>query len=260
VNTPPRPVRLAATGDAQPVCPLGVCDGSGWILGPEDVARPCECRARRAAKRRARGVASAIPRKYQGVSLDRPPVSDMARHPGRAPVYDAVKEFIEAIDERLDEGAGIWLMGDVGTGKTTLAMLISSAALNAGHTVAIYSLPRLLAEIRGTFDSDTQGAYTALLDRLTEVDLLHIDDLGAEKTSAWVLEQLYSIVNARYEAEKSVIITTNLQRDALSEQIGERTVSRLEEMCEILPLTGADKRKVVIGDLREGPAADLRLA
>jgi DNA replication protein DnaC len=82
------------------------------------------------------------------------------------------------------------------------------------------------------------------------VDLLHLDDLGAEKTSAWVLEQLYSIVNARYEAQKSILITTNLQREALAEQIGERTVSRLEEMCEILPLTGADKRKVVIGDLR----------
>ena len=33
-------------------CPLGVCDGSGWILGPEDVARPCECRERRMARRR----------------------------------------------------------------------------------------------------------------------------------------------------------------------------------------------------------------
>ncbi len=129
-------------------------------------------------------------------------------------------------------------------------MLISSAALADAHTVAIYSLPRLLAEIRSTFDSDAGGGYTALLDRLTEVDLLHLDDVGAEKTSEWVLEQLYSIVNARYEAERSVIVTTNLERDALAEQIGERTVSRLEEMCEILPLHGSDKRKVVVTDLR----------
>ena len=244
MSTPPRPVRLAATGDAQPVCPLGVCDGSGWILGPEDVARPCECRARRAAKRRARGVASAIPRKYQGVSLDRPPVSDMARHPGRAPVYDAVKEFIEAIDERLDEGAGIWLMGDVGTGKTTLAMLVSKAAVESERTVAIYSLPRLLSRIRRTYDAEAgEQSYLGFFERLTSVDLLHIDDLGAEKRSDWVLEQLYAIVNERYEAQRSMVVTTNLDQAALEDQIGPRTVSRLVEICgDPLPLFGEDLR------------------
>ena len=60
-------------------CPLGVCDGSGWILGPEDVARECECRAQRLQAGPERGVASVIPPRYRGVSFDRPPVSDMAR-------------------------------------------------------------------------------------------------------------------------------------------------------------------------------------
>jgi DNA replication protein DnaC len=58
-----------------------------------------------------------------------------------------------------------------------------------------------------------------------------------------VLEQLYAIVNARYEDERAIIITTNLERDELAEQINERTVSRLEEMCEVLPLWGADARQ-----------------
>ena len=60
-------------------CPVGACDGSGWILGPEDVARPCECRGERLSKGRSRGIASAIPARYRGVSFERPPVSDMAR-------------------------------------------------------------------------------------------------------------------------------------------------------------------------------------
>ena len=47
-----------------------------------------------------------------------------------------------------------------------------------------------------------------------------------------MLEQLYAIVNARYEEERAIVITTNLDRDDLAEQIGERTVSRLEEMCD----------------------------
>ena len=96
----PRPLRLADSADA--TCPLGVCDGSGWILGPEDVARPCECRAPRLARRRVRGVASAIPPRYRGVSFDRPPVTDMERDKARAPVVRAVRAFAEEIEQRLD--------------------------------------------------------------------------------------------------------------------------------------------------------------
>jgi DNA replication protein DnaC len=248
VSSAPRPVRLAGgAGAPEAACPLGVCDGSGWILGPEDVARPCECRERRMARRRARGVASAIPRKYRTVSLDAPPISDIARDPQRAPVYRAVKEFIEGIDERLTQGEGLWLMGDVGTGKTTLAMLVSKAAVEAGRTVAIYSLPRLLSRIRRTYDAEAgEQSYLEFFERLTEVDLLHIDDLGAEKRSDWVLEQLYAIVNERYETQRSVVVTTNLAQEALEEQIGPRTVSRLVEICgDPLPLFGDDMRYAV---------------
>jgi DNA replication protein DnaC len=188
---------------------------------------------------RARSLSAVIPRKYRGVGFDRPPVSDID-----ASVTSAVRAYVRRLDEHLDSGRGLWFEGDVGTGKTTLAMLVSKAALDAGRTVAIYSLPRLLAEIRTTFDEDADRSYVALLDRLTAVDLLHVDDVGAEKTSPWVLEQLYALVNARYEEERSMLITTNLDREALAEQIGARTVSRLSEMCEVLPLYGTDARLV----------------
>ena len=58
-----------------------------------------------------------------------------------------------------------------------------------------------------------------------------------------MLEQLYALINQRYEAERSVMVTTNLGTDELREQIGRRTVSRLVEMCgDPLPLWGADRR------------------
>jgi len=237
-----RALRLAGGRDA--ACPLGVCDGSGWILGPEDVARPCECRGPRLAKRRVRGVAAAIPKRYRGVSFDRPPISDMERDKGRAPVVKAVRAFTDAIDERLDAGRGLWLMGDVGTGKTSLAMLVAKTAAEAGRSVAIYSLPRLLARIRRTYDADPgEDSYLRFIERLTSVDLLQIDDLGAEKSSDWVLEQLYAIVDDRYESERSMLVTTNLDQASLEEQIGPRTVSRLVEICgDPLPLFGDDQR------------------
>ena len=189
-------------------------------------------------------MASAIPARYRGVSFDRPPVSDMSGDKGRAPVVRAVREFCEAIGERLDEGKGLWLRGDVGTGKTTLAMLVSKAAAEAGRSVAIYSLPRLLSRIRRTYDADAgEDSYLEFFGRLTSVDLLHVDDLGAEKRSDWVLEQLYAIVDERYESERSMVVTTNLDQASLEEQIGPRTVSRLVEICgDPLPLFGEDLR------------------
>src|SRR3954453_11858492 len=224
-------------------CPLGVCDGSGWILGPEDVARPCECRAERMNRGRSRGISSVIPPRYRGVSFDRPPVSDMARDLQTKIAVNQVKAFVDDLDARLQEGRGLWLFGDTGTGKTTLAMLISKAALEAGKTVAIYSLPKLLARIRRTYDSEPGGdSYLSLFELLTSVDLLHIDDLGAEKRSDWVLEQLYALVNERYEAQRSILITTNLPHPELKEQIGGRTISRLTQMCDEVEVRGSDQR------------------
>src|SRR6478609_11621493 len=133
-------------------CPLGVCDGSGWILGPEDVARPCECREQRLARSRTRGVASVIPPRYRGVSFDRPPVSDMERDLQTRAAVAEVRAYTEELGERLEAGRGLWLFGDTGTGKTTLAMLVSKMAIEAGRSVAIYSLPKLLARIRRTFE------------------------------------------------------------------------------------------------------------
>ncbi len=226
--------------DPQP-CPHGVCDGTGFVVDEDTrTATPCRCRPAQVERRRARSLSAVIPRKYRGVSFDRPPVSDL---PG--PQVQVVKRFVRDVDANLDAGRGLWFYGSVGTGKTTLAMLVSRAALDAGRSVAIYSLPRLLAEIRATFEADSEGSYVDLLDRLAAVDLLHVDDVGAERTSDWVLEQLYAIVNARYEDERSVIITTNLERDELVEQIRERTVSRLEEMCTLVPLYGEDARRFV---------------
>jgi len=190
-----------------------------------------------------RGVASVIPPRYRGVSFDRPPVSDMARDLQTKIAVNEVRAYVDDLDARLEEGRGLWLFGDTGTGKTTLAMLISKAALEAGRTVAIYSLPKLLARIRRTYDSEPGGdSYLSFFERLTSVDLLHVDDLGAEKRSDWVLEQLYALVNERYEAQRSVLLTTNLPHIELEEQIGPRTVSRLTQMCDEIEVRGDDRR------------------
>jgi DNA replication protein DnaC len=218
-------------------CPFGLCDGGGLLYDEAtNTAYNCRCRPQVIALRKARSLSAVIPRRYRDVSFDRPPVTEIEPQ-----IVAATRRFADTIDRQLDGGRGLWFMGPVGTGKTTLAMLVAKAALRAGRSVAIYSLPRLLNEIRDTHRAER--SHLDLLDRLTEVDLLHIDDVGAERTTDWVLEELYSIVNARYEDERSIVITTNiLDREALCEQITERTVSRLTEMCDELPLVGYDRR------------------
>jgi DNA replication protein DnaC len=229
-------------------CPLGVCDGSGFVVDEaSNTASDCGCRAGRISKLRTAGMEGRVPKRYRGVSFDRPPVPEISRV---APEQvRAVRRYVRDIDSNLDGGHGLWLMGDVGTGKTTLAMIVSKAALDAGRSVAIYSLPRLLNLIRGAIE--TEAGMVGFLERLAAVDLLHIDDLGVENTTEWVLEQLYSIVNTRYEDERAMIVTTNLRYEELITQLGERTVSRLVAICgNGLPLYGEDDRRS-LRDVRE---------
>jgi DNA replication protein DnaC len=242
-------------------CPDSRCDGSGFLFDEEKRrAYPCTCRPARLARKRAAAVAGRIPKAFRGVSFDREPVPALERtHPH---VVRAVRRYCDGISEQLAAGRGLWFTGPVGTGKTTLAMLISKTAMEHDHTVAIYSLPRLLMLLRETYHEDSRYTLSQLMDRLCSVDLLHIDDVGAEQTTSWVLEQLYTVVKTRYEERQSLILTTNLvdhtrQRPAhvpedhwderpdaeLRQQIGDRTVSRLYEICgDPLPVYGPDQR------------------
>jgi DNA replication protein DnaC len=218
-------------------CAFGICDGSGFVIDEEtNTAYDCRCRPQIIARNRAHSLRAVIPRKYAEIGFDRFPVTEIEP----PATVKATRRFAERIDEMLDAGRGLWFMGGVGNGKTTLAMLVTQAALEAGRSAARYTLPDLLRQIRRTFDT---GSHADLFEQLVAVDLLHIDDIGAEQTTPWVLEELYSIVNARYEEQRSMVITTNaLDHSTLCEQITERTVSRLSEMCDVMQVLGEDHR------------------
>jgi DNA replication protein DnaC len=190
-------------------CPLGECDGSTWVLDEEtNETRPCRCREQRMRKAVSGGIGTGIGRRFLEVSFDREPIVSLDPH-----VVRHVRGFVRSIDDNLEHGHGLWFEGPVGTGKTSLAILVAKAARDAGRSYAVYPVPRLLAEIKQTFDRDASDSYLGFFRRLCTVDLLVLDDLGAEKQTEWVLEQLYSLVNERWQDRRSIIVTTNLPDD-----------------------------------------------
>jgi len=224
-------------------CPEGICNGSGWVLDDNDLAHPCACRERRVRQAHAGGMGSGIPRRFQRMlreaSFDRNPVREIDPE-----ILREVRRFTRGIEDNVRDGRGLWFHGDPGTGKTLLAMLISKAALESGLSVDIYSVPHLLATIQETYEQSAERSYMEFFRHLSEVDLLHLDDLGAQRRTDWVLEQLYSIVNERWQQERSIVVTTDVELGELREQVGRRTVSRIFGICgDPIPLMGPDMRE-----------------
>lgn len=204
-------------------CPFGECDGSTWVLDEATGdARPCRCREQRVKKGLSGRLRGGIPQRMRGASLERHPFLDpsVVRH---------IRTFMRQIDDHLRTGNGLWLHGDIGTGKTTVALLVAGAAREAGHSVAIYSTPLLFAELRATFDADSNDSFMRLFRRLTAVDLLVLDDLGAERETAWVLEQLFSLVNERWQDQRSIVVTSNSPDPSQDATLGtlRQTIGRL---------------------------------
>lgn len=211
----------------------------------------CHCWPEQVSRRRARRLSREVPKRFQNLSFEREPIPSIARTAPDA--VRAVRRYCDRIDEMLDQGEGMWFLGSPGTGKSHLAYLISQQALAAGRSVAIYTGPRLLDEIRRTYGDEDSGSTLDLIDRLTSVELLHIEDLAVARPTDWVLEQLYNIINGRYENQRSIIFTCDLTGEdesapidpaRLAHHVTMRNFSRLMEMCgDPLRLMGEDNRR-----------------
>lgn len=137
---------------------------------------------------------------------------------------------------------GLKLFGNYGSGKTHLcAAIIHRLAQNKVRTVFMV-VPELLRTIRQSFNQDNDDSSRRIVNKAETTPLLILDDLGAEKTSDWVREQLYIIINRRYENMLPTIVTTNCTTEELVNRLGERTVSRLIEMTDAYKITADDYR------------------
>lgn len=102
------------------------------------------------------------------------------------------------------------------------------------------SVPMVLFRLKDEFDHKPQGE--SLLETMIKAPVLFLDDLGAEKASDWVKEQLYIVINERYNWVRPVLLTTNLTVKEIADNYGDRFASRVVEMCETINYGGEDKR------------------
>jgi len=169
--------------------------------------------------------------------------------PSAARAFEKVEEYLGAWDQNREEGRGLYLCGGVGTGKTHIAVAVMNEVMRRKRVPSLFvTVPELLDNLRGAYN-DPGRDIDEWMDAVKNADFLVLDDLGAEKPNPWVRERLFVIVNHRYRAELPTVFTSNIGPKDLSDQLGERTASRIIEMCDWIALEGEDYREVSV---REG--------
>lgn len=165
--------------------------------------------------------------------------------------YEDAPEVIRKAFEKMSETKkGIYIHGPVGSGKTHIAYALKKQydretryegdKCFVGRSIRFWNTTELLREMRKDFDREAYEKRNIAED-LYE-GLLILDDLGSEKMTEWVEETFYLIVNKRYENIVPTIFTSNFAVKDLSKRVGDRTASRIVEMCELIELVGADIR------------------
>jgi DNA replication protein DnaC len=152
--------------------------------------------------------------------------------------FDACVAFCDNFTE---DSKGLRLVGSYGCGKTHLTASIIHRLAEQGIGGVFVVVPELLRAIRRGYNQQNDDS-DRLVKLTEEAPLLVLDDLGAEKPSDWVREQLYVIINRRYENMLPTIVTTNCTTQELVERVGQRTVSRLIEMTTPIKITAKDYR------------------
>jgi DNA replication protein DnaC len=138
------------------------------------------------------------------------------------------------------EGSGLLLWGIPGVGKTHLVAALANRILERGARVRFCNVTQWLNRLRD--EMREEDPVEERMEDLGNADLLVLDDLGAQKSTAWALEKIYQVVNQRYEGLQPLVVTTNKNLNQLERGVGSRIFGRLLEICAPAEVKGEDWR------------------
>ena len=179
--------------------------------------------------RKIRGLRNGakVPKRFQSRTLDNfIAETDKQRH-----VLKVCRAYVDRFDDRLEQGGGLILLGSVGTGKSHLAYGIGNALLEQERSVMgidVYELMDLIKEKAFSKESGS-SERAAIKSFVSGLDLLILDEIGAQLGTDWESLMLFKIINERYKQMLPTILISNLDRQALGEYLGERIVDRMQE-------------------------------
>ena len=200
----------------------------------------CQCKAREAAEAAEKEAAKAAAKRAESIR-QRCGISPAYTFEAaaRSASLDACKRYADRWDEMRENNVGLLLWGNIGTGKTFAAHCVCNALLQRDEPVSIFitSLSRVLNS--GWDKSET-------VSRVRNAPLVVFDDLGAERSSEYALENVFMLVDERYRARKPTIVTTNLTLNDLKnpqDMSHGRIYDRILEMCVPIYFDGPSRRE-----------------
>lgn len=170
-------------------------------------------------------------------------------------ISDTCLKYVSNWAEMKANNIGILFYGSVGTGKSFLACCIANALLEKLVPVSVTNFPRILNRLQG-FDDEKQK----FIDKLQRYELLVIDDLGVERDTSFVAEQVYNVIDTRERSGKPLIITTNLtvdQMENITDIQYKRIYDRVLRMCPIQISMAGQSRRVDEAAKRRELARDI---
>lgn len=151
------------------------------------------------------------------------------------------------IYKTLAENKGLFICGDFGCGKTYLALSFLRKKLKEGKTVLGIYYPDFVRFLKSTFELGTTESYVS---KLKTVDVLLIDDIGAENNSSYLRDEILNpVLQHRMDNELLTIFTSNFDLDGLEKHFTNaydkldtlkagRLMARIKSMSVVINLSG----------------------
>lgn len=137
---------------------------------------------------------------------------------------------------------GLLLTGGTGLGKTHLSLSIAKEVIGKGYGVIYGSTQNIVSKMENEKFRNYQNSDESERHYI-DCDLLIIDDLGTEYSTAFSSASIYNIVNSRIMMNKPTIISTNLSMKDMEKSYTYRMVSRVIGNNIRLEFLGSDIRQ-----------------